>query len=150
MQAVLDVLRAAAPHALPIEALFDRVRARPDGKRLLEQGDSELQSVALACLQAGVIEPHVIAPRLAFPPGERPAASAVARAQLADGEFVTSLWHCPIKVDDEVARRLLPLLDGTRDRQELLAAIAGLAGCGTAAALDEHLRRLGRLGLLIA
>jgi SAM-dependent methyltransferase len=150
MQAVLDVLRAAAPHALPVEALFDRIRARPDGKRLLEQGDSELQSVALACLQAGVVEPHVIAPRLAFPPGDRPAASAVARAQLADGDLVTSLWHSPIKIDDEVARRLLPLLDGTRDRSELLAAMADVAGSGTAEALDEHLRRLGRLGLLIA
>jgi SAM-dependent methyltransferase len=150
MQVVLDVLRAAAPHALPLDALFDRIRARPDSERLLERGDSELQAVALACLQAGVIEPHATAPRLAFPLGNRPTASAVVRAQLADGEFVTSLWHCPIKIDDEIAKRLLPLLDGTRGRRELRAAIADLPGTGAAGDLDNHLQRLGRLGLLIA
>jgi SAM-dependent methyltransferase len=150
MQAVLDVLRAAAPYALPLDALFDRIRARPDSERLLERGDSELQSVALACLQAGVIEPHATAPRLAFPPGNRPTASAVVRAQLADGEFVTSLWHCPIRIDDEIAKRLLPLLDGTRGRRELRAAIADLTGTGAAGDLENHLQRLGRLGLLIA
>jgi hypothetical protein len=56
-----------------------------------------------------------------------------------------------VKIDDEVASRLLPLIDGTRDRDELLARISDLIGSGSvgAEALDGHLRRLARLGLMI-
>jgi len=89
---------------------------------------------------------------MAFPPGECPVTSAVVRAQLADGDVVTSLSHCPVKVDDEIARRLLPLLDGTRDRRQLLAEMSDVAGFETpdAGVLDKHLRRLAVLGLLTA
>ena len=152
MLAVLEVLRAAAPHGLRLEAIVERLRARPDVESLRAPGGVDLAAVVLASLLAGVIEPHVIAPGLAFPPGDRPTASGVVRAQLADGDFVTSLLHFPVKVDDEIARRLLPLLDGTRDRRDLLAAVSDLDAFSTAgaSALDEHLRRLAGLGLLIA
>jgi SAM-dependent methyltransferase len=152
MHALLEVLHAAAPHALRLEAIVDRLRARPDAERLLAPGGVALPAVALACLQAGVIEPHLVAPAMAFPPGERPTTSAVVRAQLVDGDVVTSLSHCPVKVDDEIARRLLPLLDGTRDRRQLLAEMSDVAGFETpdAGLLDKHLRRLAVLGLLTA
>ncbi len=151
MRAILDVLREVAPRALALDPLIERLRARPDAGQLLGAGIARVEAVALASLQAGVIEPHIVAPHFAFPPGNRPTASAVVRAQLADGNIVTSLWHSAVKIDDEVAARLLPLLDGTRDRRELLAATGNLVGSGVpgAAALDEHLRRLGRLGLLV-
>jgi SAM-dependent methyltransferase len=151
MQAILDVLRDAVPRALTLESVAQHLRAVPEVAQLLAPGTARLQAVMLASLQAGVIEPHVIAPRMAFPPGDRPMASAVVRAQLADVNVVTSLWHYPVKIDDEFASRLLPLLDGTRDRDQLLAAIRDLIGSGTAGAeaLDGHLRRLARLGLLI-
>jgi hypothetical protein len=152
MMALLDVLRAAAPHALPLEALVDTIRALPEGDRASMPAEADPLAIVLASLRAGVIEPHVIAPRLAFPPGERPTASAVVRAQLAGGELVTSLSHRLIKIDDDIAKRLLPLLDGTRDRRELLAATGELAGPEKSAAanLDQHLHRLARLGLMIA
>ena len=125
MQAMQEVLRAAAPHALPFGALLNAIRERPDSRQLETPGDIAPDAVMLASLQAGVIEPHVIAPRLACPPGERPAASAVVRAQLAAGDMVTSLWHQLVKIDDDVASRLLPLLDGTRDRSALRITMAG-------------------------
>ncbi|MEO8677084.1 MAG: class I SAM-dependent methyltransferase [Casimicrobiaceae bacterium] len=152
MQAMQEVLRGAAPHALPFSALVDAIRARPDAGQPLAPGNIALDAVMLASLQAGVIEPHVIAPRLACPPGERPVASAVVRAQLADGDLVTSLWHQLVKIDDDVALRLLPLCDGTRGREELRMAMGELIGSGAAGAnaLDGHLLRLARLGLLVA
>ena len=152
MQAMQKALRAAAPHALPFGALLNAIRERPDAGQREAPGDIALDAVMLASLQAGVIEPHVIAPRLVCPPGERPAASAVVRAQLAAGDMVTSLWHQLVKIDDDVASRLLPLLDGTRDRNELRIAMGGMAGSDAAGAaeLDGHLLRLARLGLLVS
>jgi len=153
MRVLLDTLRAAEPNALPFDAMFERLRARIELDQLPARANADLEAFVLASLQAGVIEPHVISPRLACPPGDRPTASAVVRAQLADGDIVTSLWHSAVRVDDDIARRLLPLLDGTRDRGELLAAIGELAvppGSSDAASLDWHLLRLARLGLLIA
>ncbi len=153
MHEVLAALRSAAPHALPFDALLRHTRARPEAQQLLlGQGAIDLPAVVLASLQAGVIRPHVHVPAVAFPPGEQPRASAVVRAQLAAGDRVTSLWHVPVKVDDELSRRLLPLLDGTRDRRALVAALAGVGSDQPVdeAALDQHLNRLARLGLLAA
>ena len=153
VRALLDILRAVIPNALPCDELVDRIRDRLDGDERLAKTNIDVEAVMLASLQAGIIEPAMKEPRLAWPPGSRPNASAVVRTQLADGDMVTSLWHYPVKIDDEIARRLLPLLDGTRNRAELLAAIGALVatpGTSDEEALDEHLRRLARLGLLIA
>ena len=152
--AVLDALREAAPRALPLGEVIGQVRAREDESRLPAVGEAELRALIVAGVQAGVFEPHLIMPPAAFPPGERPIASAVVRAQLDAGDVVASIWHQPVKIDDDVAKRLLPLLDGTRDRQLLLAAAEDLLGAeeakAGAAALDAHLRRLARLGLIVA
>jgi len=153
MHGLLDVLRVAEPNAVPFDAMFDQLRRRLEKEQQPNRANADLEEFMLASLQAGVIDPHVVSPRMACPPGDRPTASAVVRAQLADGEIVTSLWHSPVKVDDDIAKRLLPLLDGTRDRGELLAAIGELVatpGTSGAASLDGHLLRLARLGLLIA
>ena len=67
---------------------------------------------------------------------------------------MTTLWHDSVKLDDEAARALLPLLDGTRDRAALVAALgAGLAGkdgVSPAEALDIHLKQFANLALLLA
>jgi hypothetical protein len=84
-------------------------------------------------------------PRLATTPGERPVASAVAQAQLEHGDSVTNLRHDAVKLDDEVVRRLLPLLDGTRD----LAALAAALG-QPPDAIEGRVRHLAKLALLVA
>lgn len=152
MKALLDVLNVAAPRALPLEALVDAIQALPERDRGSAPEQADPLAIVLASLRAGVIEPHVIAARLAFPPGDLPTASAVVRAQLAEGELVASLLHRAVKIDDEIAKRLLPLMDGSRNRLDLLAAMGGLAGPeeSGAADLDRHLIRLARLGLLTA
>lgn len=152
VHAILEVLRAAAPRTLGLDAIGEQLHGRPDAAQLLAPGRPDLPAVVLASLQAGLIQPHVASPRMAAAPGDRPATSEVVRAQLADGDSVTSLWHYPVMIDDEISRRLLPLMDGTRDRAELLAAAGHLDGFGTpdASGLDAHLRRLAALGLLIA
>jgi hypothetical protein len=154
MRAVLDVLRAAAPEALCLDALLERLRTRSGNEPVADSEGVDARTIILASLQAGVIEPHVATPRLAFPPGDRPVASAVVRAQLDGGDVVTSLWHYPVKIDDDLAKRLLPLLDGVRSRDDLLGLLNDVPTAALPsfdpALLDEHLRRLAKLGLLVA
>ena len=47
-------------------------------------------------------------------------ASALARLQAAEGTRVTTLRHTSVEVADELGRRLIALLDGTRDRAALV------------------------------
>ena len=63
---------------------------------------------------------HVWAPEIAAAPSERPVASALARLQAAEGTRVTNLRHAGVDVPDALGRRLITLLDGTRDRDALL------------------------------
>ncbi len=78
--------------------------------------------------------------------GEKPCASPLVRYQAANGQSpVTTLSHRAIEIEGEDARRMLTLLDGTRDR----AALCSAMNC-TRERLDTELRMLGRLGMLVA
>jgi methyltransferase-like protein len=93
-------------------------------------------------------------------PSARPVASPLARLQATQGEKVTNLRH-EVVVLDSFSRQILPLLDGTRDREALAAALAKLAKEGvlkvrdkqsgasltSATALDDVLRRVVQAGL---
>jgi SAM-dependent methyltransferase/methyltransferase-like protein len=136
LKAVLDALDDAAPRALALDELAARVGAQP--------GDETLRNLLWAGACAGAIQLHLHATRLATAPGEHPVASAVARVQLECGETVTNLRHDAVKLDDEIVRRLLPLLDGTRDRAALVAALGEPAD-----AVDARLRHLAKLALLV-
>ena len=74
----------------------------------------------------GVIWLHAHPPAVSAHAGERPHASALARLQARDREPVMTLRHASIRVDDELDRRVLALLDGTRDRAALRARLAGV------------------------
>jgi hypothetical protein len=90
----------------------------------------------------------------------------VARWQIERGDFVTTLLHSAVQVEDEVGRSLLKWLDGTLDRQELLEKLWLLLKSkdalripdGDEAAarrqlqleLEANLAKLARLGLLVA
>jgi hypothetical protein len=99
--------------------------------------------VALALFKVGILELHGT-PGIARPAGDQPCASLLARYQAARGEAtVTTLWHRALELGDAEARRMLTLLDGTRDREALCAAME----C-TREVMDAELWTLGRHGLL--
>jgi hypothetical protein len=87
---------------------------------------------------------HVHAPDVATTLGLHPVASAVARVQVEYGENVTNLRHATVKLDDELVRRLLPLLDGTRDPAVLAATLGAKRDT-----IDAQLRHLAKLALLV-
>jgi SAM-dependent methyltransferase len=154
LQAILDEVAEAAPRALTSDELIARVRARIGAAHPKANDTRFLRELTLGAARAGGLQLHCHAPRLATEPGERPLASAVARLQAESDDIVTTLWHDSVKLDDEAARALLPLLDGTRDRAALVAALgarlAGKDGVSPAEALDIHLKQFANLALLLA
>jgi hypothetical protein len=91
------------------------------------------------------VQLHVWGPALAAEPPERPVASALARLQAARGSQITNLWHATVEVPDQLGRRLITLLDGTRDREALLRALDRPAD-----ELERSLDGLARLAVLEA
>ena len=79
-------------------------------------------------VEAEAIEFWQQPPRVAMAIGERPVASPLARFQLSLGlTMVTNQRHQSIDLPDESGRLLVSLLDGTRDREALAAAMGRVA-----------------------
>ena len=110
-------------------------------------------------VEAEAIELWQQSPRVATAIGERPVASPLARCQLSLGlTMVTNQRHQSIDLPDQSGRALVSLLDGTRDREALAAAMGRIApgpeGAPADAAaiersLDVSLQELLRLCLLV-
>ena len=111
------------------------------------------------------IELHLYPPRLTTAVSERPQASLLARKLAEIGPLITNLRHTRVTIEDEVARRFLRLVDGTRDIDQLVfdlkravrpASSEDDADAGrpapevTRASVERNLKLLGSLGLLEA
>jgi SAM-dependent methyltransferase len=149
---VLNDITAAWPQPIAVLKLAERFRAQwkeADGDARVPR---RLAEILVGLYGAAVIELHANAPAIALEAAERPDIGALVRAQLAEGSRVTNLWHETMVVDDASARQLAALLDGTRDRADLLAALGPSFGAEderTAAEVLEHyLRQFVRLGFL--
>jgi SAM-dependent methyltransferase len=132
-------LDAERPRAVPFEDLRAALHSDPD---LL--GRALLDGVRQECLI-----PHAGPLRAATKAGPRPVASGLARWQAAQGADMTSLAYTTVRVEDPAARRLITLLDGTRDRDAIRAALSAGAGVELSAEdLEVNLTELARLFLL--
>jgi SAM-dependent methyltransferase len=155
-------LRAASAepepaHPDPLVAPLVRVLARhfpealavADLRRTLGAGAGDVERALWAAVDADLVALHVEAPAYTEYCGPRPRASALARLQARDAIDVTSLRHENVRMEEPAARRLLTLLDGTRDRAALRAELAADGGPELEPdALDANLADLGALGLL--
>ena len=139
---------AHAEHAEAIAGLRARLLAARPGFPV--GGDLGVGgSVLREALAHGQVLAHVDPPPAATP-GERPTASRLARAQAARGAPATTLVGSVLALDPSAAA-LLTLLDGTRDRGALRAALTERTGLELApGVLDAVLDRLGRAQVLIA
>ena len=135
--------RAGARAPLPRGARGRRPAAHARG------GAGAVERALWAAVDADLVALHVEAPVYAETCGPRPRASALARLQARDAIDVTSLRHENVRMEEPAARRLLTLLDGTRDRAALREELAADAGVELEPdALDASLADLGALGLL--
>jgi hypothetical protein len=92
-----------------------------------------------------------VATRATRYPGERPRVAAVARWQALRRETVANLRHEAVRLTDPFARALLPLCDGTRNRDDLARALAGARDAGDPSLrerIDDALAGFARLALL--
>jgi 2-polyprenyl-3-methyl-5-hydroxy-6-metoxy-1,4-benzoquinol methylase len=168
------VLREEWPQAISFPDLLARVRKilEKAGAKSSdpERDERELKTVLFRSYGVGLIDLHTFAAPCFRNVSERPTSSALARWQLQNQDFVTTLYHGAITVSDDLTRELLLLLDGSRDRDTLFRKLgkkiddARKAAGGTGpdvvtdekgssllrTALDQNLLKLARLGLLTA
>lgn len=128
-KAALLTLSKCYPLCMPFEELAAKchasVAAAAGTRKEFPLSEDDVRSFGermLSGLAARVIELRVAQPRLTGVPSSRPLASPLARRQAEHGATVTNLRHEPVNLTD-IARRMLPLLDGTHDVEALVAAV---------------------------
>lgn len=133
------------------EALTRLVEQRPRRLRVSELVDTPARRIAMfEMFNAGLIDLYTEAEPYACEVGERPRASPLIRAMLAEGlENICTLDHRLMTIQEFGPRHLLAHLDGTRDRTALVA-VGQEAGLDTPEALDKGLRTLVSEGLILA
>ena len=150
-RALIERLVDVHPGSLPIAELVELIVARAGAGSPLAIRDNALL-LLLNAAYAGVIVPLAAPAGIALKPSERPSAFAPARWQVSRHDFVVNRRHDGVAFTDPVMRALLPLLDGTRDREALVAALASVAPAmrDPRRALDDYLAHFARLGILDA
>jgi methyltransferase-like protein/SAM-dependent methyltransferase len=151
--AALRHIETTWPHAVRFEELLAVARARVPAAQVAEA--SAGLSLSLWRLAAGaLVDLRTYHPRLAAGVSERPAASLLARLSVQDSSVVTTLLHTQLHVEDDLGKRFLVLLDGSRDREALASAISDGSPRDTeeevARQVDGSLLDLYRAGLLVA
>jgi methyltransferase-like protein len=130
IKAVLAALFAMWPRSTDLDGILAAVRALLEGPGPdADVSREELREVVLSCALSNLVALYVIEPQIATEPGERPAATPLARLQAGADEPVISLRHLGVKLE-EFERLVLRLLDGTRDRAALVEELARQAGEG--------------------
>src|SRR5262249_55518408 len=120
VKAALVCLAARRGEPLEFAAFVAEIGRQLERPAALSEEDQRgLTESLIVVWLGGFIELHAWRGRAAAVAGERPVASPLARLQATSGRRVASLRHRVIQLEDP-DRRLLALLDGSRDR----AAIA--------------------------
>lgn len=121
LKAIIDRLAAAFPARLNASELAADLRTkRPD---LAESIDAELLPALLYATMMGVLGIHARPAQFTTTLSAKPLASALARVQAQRGEEIFTLNLQALHDPDQKLRQLLPLLDGTRDDQELARSL---------------------------
>jgi SAM-dependent methyltransferase len=127
-QSALRYLGASWPQCVSFPSLVAAAGCtghEPDGppEDASAQDQSQLAANLFELYAAGKLELHVAPPPIAKCVAEWPVASPWARFQIEQGRTVTNLRHQRVQMDS-LARRLVWLMDGTRDRPHLLEELA--------------------------
>ena len=142
-QAVCEYVGAQWPSGVAFEALQ---RAVPDDG----EGGTLLAHMLLDFYADGFVTLHAHAPNLAREPGARPVALASARREAAEQtDVVTNGWHRTVILDAN-ERRVLALLDGTRDLAALHNRLADMDAPMAERDLDHMMTRFAASALLVA
>jgi SAM-dependent methyltransferase len=143
------------PAAVPLAELLQAAEAQTSGVPFPEGGPQDngalLEAFVLRCHLTRLLDLGTWQPHLQVRPSERPVASALARAKITSNPLVPSLRHDAVAILDDRARELFVMLDGSRDRSQLLRELNAAHSSDTpvtAAMLEEKLLQLAQLALL--
>ncbi|HVV94727.1 MAG TPA: class I SAM-dependent methyltransferase [Hyphomicrobiales bacterium] len=161
VKAAALVLGERWPEAVAFGDLVAAAAARlPGGAAPSEAEVDALAAALFRAYAAEQVDMHLYPPRLTKAVTERPEASLIARQLSESGSVIVNLRHARVTIEDDVARRFLRLLDGTRDRAALMTdladALAASPSAGAAAptitaeGVERNLALLASLGLLVA
>ena len=168
-KAAVRLLGQAWPHGYAVADLLAAARAAGGA------GGSagELGQLLVTLYGGGMVELSTRPPVSTLQVSERPEVSALVRWQIEQSPVITTLRHANGALEGAYIRRLVRLLDGTRDRAALLDELRRWLGSGEAAqecarcvdgdgkaevapdaeqleeTLEESLRQLARLELLV-
>lgn len=150
---------AAVQYQDLIAAAQARLMARPETPQACTDEHVDATADALfktAC--SGHIEFYVYPPRCINRISERPEVSPLVRMQLQSGSMVTSLRHEAVMLEDEILRRFVLLVDGTRNVDQLLNDLRPVIDELKSDQKDKlshgmvehHLKMMAKLALLVA
>lgn len=108
------------PGTIHFEDLLDHARSVSGVQMNRQESATTLADMLLRAFAGAVVEFHLLPPNYVIQPSEYPVASPLARLQSIEGVKVTNLRHYAIKIEDPIGRRLLQLLDGSRNRVQLI------------------------------
>lgn len=149
-------IRMESRHAGTVRLMETLIAAWPRSVPFAELAveDGAFFKLLLQLVVARMVELHVWQPPVSAGIAERPKASAVARQEAVAGDHATTLLHAALQLNDPLVREFLLLLDGTRDRAGLLAALREkrpeLPEASLAEGIEPTLRLLARAGVLLA
>lgn len=164
-KAALLCLARCWPEAIGFARLADQAtelleRAGRAPAAAAPQDPTDLALMFSQAFWAGHIDLYLCPPPLTSRVSERPEVSRLARKQAETAAVVTNLQHGVVALEDPIVLAFLPLVDGTRDIQqltgELIAVLASRNGVDqqsggeiSPATVAGNLQRLASLALLI-
>ncbi len=155
-KAVYLELGNAFPRALHYSELRARACRRLGYEEPLEaELEAKLIRMLVSSMANGVAEFHVYQAPFCAEVSERPVASAIARIQAETGDPVSSMYLASFMLEGPVMSGLVPLLDGSRDRPQLLSELRTRlsddnAQTLTAEEIEHSLKILAEYGILIS
>ncbi len=127
-KSALICLGESYPLPIPFAELMKAARARP-GMPSDPGDEATVLEILYEAYSVGLVELHAGPPTFVRHASERPVCSPIARQQVQNREeFVTSLRHASIDVQNDLSRELIRLLDGSRDRAMLIDDLVTWAG----------------------
>ena len=126
-KAIIVELGRAFPASLSLTELHARVAKHLEGVT-----EDRVAGGLLHIYAAGpMLDLHIMPPVCSATLAERPRLSRLARIQLRSGKTVLTNFHCKgVEAGDPILKKMLSLLDGTRDREALAAALLAAAESG--------------------
>jgi len=123
MVAALKCICSEWPCAISVATVLERVRASLVGAIPLTSQEEDAAALAdglLSAYERGFLQLQVGPRAVVNEISSRPMSSALARYQSKRGDLATSQLHKFVRLEDPLTRRMMQLLDGSRDQESIV------------------------------